>query len=186
MQFPWILKKPELEEDLILTLNLLYPELHLNYFKNVNFYTNQDSIDRPGCCTYPYYCHGNHNALFGPRLTQIIWVNLLFKLVYELIKKINQPINLIFKKPEVGDLTFNLLYPELHLTYFKIINFIQIRTALTVQAVVPILIIAMEIFNALLDQDWLRIWVNLLSKLVYELIKQTKSVKQPIHFPLQN
>jgi hypothetical protein len=37
MQFPWILKKPELEEDLILTLNLLYPELHLNYFKNVNF-----------------------------------------------------------------------------------------------------------------------------------------------------
>jgi len=62
MQFPWILKKPELEEDLILTLNLLCPELHLNYFKNVNFYTNQDSIDRPGC-TYPYYCHGNHNAL---------------------------------------------------------------------------------------------------------------------------
>ena len=98
MQFPWILKKPELEEDLILTLNLLYPELHLNYFKNVNFYTNQDSIDRPGC-TYPYYCHGNHNAL--------------------------------------------------------------------------------------LDQDWLRIWVNLLSKLVYELIKQIKSVKQPIHFDPQ-
>jgi hypothetical protein len=65
MQFPWILKKPELEEDLILTLNLQCPELHLNYFKIVNFYTNQDSIDRPGC-TYTYHCHGNHNALFGP------------------------------------------------------------------------------------------------------------------------
>ena len=86
MQFPWILKKPELEEDLILTLNLLCPELHLNYFKIVNFYTNQDSIDRPGC-TYPYYCHGNHMRFLDQDWLKIIWVNLISKLVYELIKQ---------------------------------------------------------------------------------------------------
>ena len=126
-------------------------------------------------------------ALSGPRLTQIIWVNLLFKLVYELIKKsINQPINLIFKKPEVGDLNLNLLCPELHLNYFKNVIFYTNQDSIDRPGCTYPYYYCHGNHNALLDQDWLRIWVNLLSKLVYELIKQTKSVKQPIHFPLQN